>query len=126
MNSKTLWIFTKKCTGKPYSFLAVDATLASDNPSPFRENLLERIWKLIMTINDKIRDEKLQYDIYKEAAKVSVLSSAKNDKYDHLKDEEILPSNQRQIIKQTKFTCSRLGKPFGKNKEKWLKIKKKK
>ena len=79
-----------------------------------------------MTIDDKLRDEKLQYDIYKEAAKVSVLSSAKNDKYDHLKDEEILPSNQRQIIKQTKFTCSRLGKPFGKNKEKWLKIKKKK
>ena len=78
-----------------------------------------------MTIDDKLRDEKLQYDIYKEAAKVSVLSSAKNDKYDHLKDEEILPSNQRQIIKQTKFTCSRLGKPFGKNKEKWLKIKKK-
>ena len=33
----------KKYTGKPYSFLAVDATLASDNPSPFRENLLERI-----------------------------------------------------------------------------------
>ena len=108
----------KKYTGKPYSFLAVDATLASDNPSPFRENLLERIWKLIMTINDKIRDEKLQYDIYKEAAKVSVLSSAKNDKYDHLKGEEILSSNQRQIVKQTKFTCSWLGTPFGKKQRK--------
>ena len=33
----------KKCTAKPYSFLVIDATLASDNPSHFRKNLLERI-----------------------------------------------------------------------------------
>ena len=33
----------KKCTAKPYSFLIIDATLASDNPSRFRKNLLERI-----------------------------------------------------------------------------------
>ena len=33
----------KKCTAKPYSFLVIDATLASDNPLRFRENLLERI-----------------------------------------------------------------------------------
>ena len=33
----------KKCTEKPYSFLVIDTTLASDNSSCFRENLLERI-----------------------------------------------------------------------------------
>ena len=33
----------KKCTAKPYSFLVIDATLASDNPLRFRKNLLERI-----------------------------------------------------------------------------------
>ena len=33
----------KKCTGKPYSFLVIDATLASDNPSRFRKNPLEWI-----------------------------------------------------------------------------------
>ena len=33
----------KKCTAKPYSFLVIDATLVSDNPSRFRKNLLERI-----------------------------------------------------------------------------------
>ena len=33
----------KKCTAKPYSFLVIDATLASDNPSCFKKNLLERI-----------------------------------------------------------------------------------
>ena len=33
----------KKCTAKPHSFLAINITLASDNPLHFRENLLERI-----------------------------------------------------------------------------------
>ena len=33
----------KKCITKPYSFLVIDATLALDNPSHFRKNLLERI-----------------------------------------------------------------------------------
>ena len=33
----------KKCTAKLYSFLVIDATLASDNLLRFRNNLLERI-----------------------------------------------------------------------------------
>ena len=49
----------KKCTAKQYSFLVIDVTLVSDNPSSFRKNLLERIKKLNRTIDDKIRDEKL-------------------------------------------------------------------
>ena len=57
----------QKCAAKPYSFLVIDATLASDNPLRFRENLLERIQKLIMAIY-MIRDEKLQYN-NREAAK---------------------------------------------------------
>ena len=51
-----------------------------------------------MTIDDKIRDEKLQYDINREVEKMSALSSGKIDKYEDLTGEEILPSNQRQII----------------------------
>ena len=51
-----------------------------------------------MTINDKIRDEKLQYDINREAAKISVLSSGKIHKYEYIIGEDILPSNQQQII----------------------------
>ena len=50
----------KKCTAKPYSCLVIDDTLASDNTSLFRKNLLKRIWKIIMTIDHKIRDEYLQ------------------------------------------------------------------
>ena len=61
-----------------------------------------------------IEDEKLQYDINREAAKILVLSSGKIDKYEYLTGEEILPSNQRQIIEQAKFTYSPLGKTFEK------------
>ena len=66
-----------------------------------------------MTINDQIRDEKLQY-INREAAKISALSSGKIHKYEYLTGEDILPSNQQQIIEQAKFTDSPLGKSFEK------------
>ena len=67
-----------------------------------------------MTIDDQIKDEKLQYDINREAAKISALSSCKIDQYQYLTDEEILPSNQKQIIEQAKFTYYLLGKAFEK------------
>ena len=67
-----------------------------------------------MTINDQIRDEKLQYDINREAAKISALSSGKIHKYEYLTGEDILPSNQQQIIEQAKFTYCPLGKAFEK------------
>ena len=54
-----------------------------------------------MTNNDQIRDEKLQYDIIREAAKISDLSSGKIHKYEYHTGEDILPSNQQQIIEQT-------------------------
>ena len=69
----------KKMYCKPSSFLVVEATIASNNPSRFRQNLLERIKKLIMTNDDKIRVEKLEYDINKEAVKISAISSGKID-----------------------------------------------
>ena len=67
-----------------------------------------------MTIEDQIKDEKLQYDINREAAKISALSSGKIDKYEYLTGEEILPSNQQRIIQQAKFNYSPLGKVFEK------------
>ena len=67
-----------------------------------------------MTIEDQIRDEKLQYDINREAAKISALSSGKIDKYEYLTGEEILPSNQQQMIERAKFTYSPLRKAFEK------------
>ena len=67
-----------------------------------------------MTIENKIRDGKLQYDINREAAKISALSSGKIDKYEYLTGKETLPSNQQKIIEQAKFTYSSLGKAFEK------------
>ena len=67
-----------------------------------------------MTIEDQIKDEKLQYNINREAAKISALSSGKIDKYEYLTGEEILPSNQQQITEQAKFAYSPLGKAFEK------------
>ena len=82
---------------------------SSDNPLNFRKNLLERI---IMVINDSIRDEKLRYNINTEATKISGLSSGKIDKYKFITDEKILPSDQSRIIEQAKFTHSPCGKVF--------------
>ena len=70
-----------------------------------------------MTIEDQIKDEKLQYDINREAAKISALSSGKLGKYEYLTGEEILPSNQQQIIQQAKFTYSPLGKALEKQRK---------
>ena len=68
----------------------------------------------IITINGHIRDEKLQYDNNKEAAKISSKSTGELRKYEYLTGEDILPSNQQQTIEQAKFTYSPLGKAFEK------------
>ena len=78
----------KKCTKEPYSFLVNDTTLPSDNPLRFRKNLL-----------------------------ISALSSGKLDKYEYLTGEEVLPSNQQQIIQQAKFNYSLLGKTIEKQRK---------
>ena len=67
-----------------------------------------------MVVDDQIRDEKLQYHINREAAKILALSSGEIGKYEYLTGEEILPSNQKQITKQAKFTYSPLRKAFEK------------
>ena len=72
-----------------------------------------------MTIDDEIKDENLQYNIDREAAKISALLSGKIDKYEYLTGKEILPSDQSRITDQAKCTYSPLGKTF----EKQLKIK---
>ena len=71
-----------------------------------------------MTINDQIRDEKLQYDINWETAKTSALSSGKIHKYEYPTGKDILPSNQQQIREQARFTYFPLEKAF----EKQIKI----
>ena len=78
--------------------MVIDNTLVSDNLSRFRKNLIGRMWKLITTIDDKMRDEKLHHDINREAARISALSYRKIDKYEYLTGEEILPLDQRRVM----------------------------
>ena len=75
--------------------MVIDTTLLSDNPLRLRKNILKQKYNKIMIIDDQIEDEKLQYNINKEAG------------------DKILPYNQTQIIEQAKFTYSPLGKEFG-------------
>ena len=53
---------------------------------------------------DKIRDEKLHYDINGEAAKTSALLSEKFGRYEYLTGEEIIALDQRKVIEEVKFT----------------------
>ena len=78
-----------------------------------------------MTIDDKIKYEKLQYDINREAAKISAVFSGKIDNYEYLTGEEIFSPSQSRIIEQAKFTYSPLGKAF-ENEQKQLKNKEEK
>ena len=84
--------------------------IRSDNPLRFRKN----IFNIYNKNHDQIRDEKLQYDINRAAAKISASSSGKIHKYEYLTGEDILPSNQQQITEQAKFNYSPLGKAFEK------------
>ena len=68
----------------------IDTSLGSYNPLRFRKNILK--------INDKIRDEKLQYDINREEAKISALSSGKIHIHEYLTGEETLPYDQSLLI----------------------------
>ena len=113
MTLKTLRIF-QKGTAKPYFFPAIDANLALDNPLCCKKNLAEKIWKLVMTIDDKIRDEKLQYDINREPAKKSALLFGKIDTNKYLTVEEILLFDQSRVVELATFIYSPLGKALKK------------
>ena len=78
----------KKFTAKPYSFLVIDATLASDNDLRFRKNLLERIENLIMAIYDKMR-EKLK--------NCNTILTEKLRKYQHYHLEKLINMNILQV-----------------------------
>ena len=67
-----------------------------------------------MTLDDTTRDEKLQHDVNRAAAKISALSSGKIDNYEYLTGEEILPSDQGRVTEQPKLKYFPLGKAFEK------------
>ena len=80
-------------------------------------HIIKRIWKLIIAFYNKIRDQKLQYDINRIAAKISSLLSGKIDKNEYPAGEGLLPSDQSRIVEQGKFTYSPLVEALGKQGE---------
>ena len=95
---KTLWIFIKSVL-QNHIFLVIDTALTWDNSSRFRKNLRS----LIVTTDDKSKDEKLQFDINRKPAKISALSSSK---IEYLTGKEMLWSDQIRIIQPAEFTYS--------------------
>ena len=87
INTKDFIEIYRKCTDKPYSFLVIDTTLPSNDSLRFRKNLNVTNDQ----INDQIKNEKLQYNINREAVKISALSSGKLPKYQYLTGE---PNNK--------------------------------
>ena len=83
----------RRCHVKPYLFLIIDTTLSSDNTLRFCKYLLEGVYRVLIIIDVKIQDEKLQYDMNRVTAKISTLLSGKIDKYEYLTGDEILPHN---------------------------------
>ena len=102
INIKESIILYKIYTVKPYFFLAINTSLASDNPLNLRYNL-ERMWKLIIITDDKIRDEKLQFDINREVTNIFPLSSGKINNNEYLTGEKTF-SFQNQVKDRAKFT----------------------
>ena len=123
----------KKCTATLYFFLFNDTT-SYTTPTPdtthtnsllFRWNLLQRIWKVMMTVDDKIRDEILQYNISRVTEKIA-LSSDEIEKFEYLTGKEILPPDQSKIIKLNLLKLNLLNhylESYLKNKQKQLQVK---
>ena len=83
----------KEYTKESYSFYVNNnMILPSDNPLRFRKNLLQmNISEKIKTINNNIEQNKAQYNLDRQTAKISALSSGNVSKYEFLTGKDVLP-----------------------------------
>ena len=63
-------------------------------------------------LDNKIRQNKADYDLYRKNAKISALSSGKLDKYEYLIGED--PGYRPDPVQKAKFEYSPLGQVFNK------------
>ena len=108
----------RKCTAEAYSFLVIDATLPLDNALRFRKNLLELVYRAITSIDDKIRDGKLQSNINWRAAKISA-SSGKIDKYGYHTGEDVFPPQQHRTTEEINLLILHLDRHWKKKDRNW-------
>ena len=84
----------RECTEEPYSFLTIDTTLPASNPLKFRKINCFLLVKMTVTdqfkiIDNKIKENQAQYDLYRFAAKISALCFGELRKYEHLTSENV-------------------------------------
>ena len=111
----------RECTYKPYSFLTIDTTLPADIPFRFRKNHIRFIIKMTLTdeiniLADKIKANQAQYNLDREAAKISALSSGELEKNEYLTGEDLW--YKPGVVEQNRFEYSPLGNVFNKKLEK--------
>ena len=111
----------RECTYKPYSFLTIDTTLPADIPFRFRKNHIRFIIKMTLTdeinvLADKIKANQAQYNLDREAAKISALSSGELEKNEYLTGEDL--GYKPGVVEQNRFEYSPLGNVFNKKLEK--------
>ena len=98
--------------------MTIDTTLLASNPLRFRKKIIWYFIKnitvtdQIKTLNRKIKQNESQYDLDREAAKISALSSNNLDKYKLLTGEDL--GLKPSTIEQAKFEYFTLGKVFNK------------
>ena len=112
----------KDYTKESYSFLVNDATLTSFNPLHFRKNLLLK-WALVKklkAINNKTEQNKSQYNLDRQAAKIPALSCGNCSKYEFVTDKDAL--SEKKLSEEAK--CCR--KIVSKVKQTFLSLMKKK
>ena len=102
----------RKRTSEPYSFLTIDTTLPANNFFKIKKKSFRFIIKMTLTdelkiLDDKIKENQAQYDLDREAAKISALSSRELDKYEYLngRDSGVKPG----AVEKVKFEYSPLG-----------------
>ena len=98
--------------------MTIDTTLPVNNPIRFRKkcfrfSLIETtLTEQVKIVNEKIKANKAQYDLDKEAAKISALSSGELEIYDYLTGEDL--GYKLDVVQKAKFEYSPLGKVFNK------------
>ena len=103
-------------TEKPYFLLTIDTTLPPDDSLRFRKKSFRFFIKMtldqVKILDNKIKTNQAQYDLDREAAKISAFSSGELEKYEYLTGEDL--QYKPDVIQKAKFEYSPLGKVFNK------------
>ena len=105
----------RKSTSEPYSFLTIDNTLPANSSLIFYSFIKMTLTDELKILDDKIKANQVHYDLTREAAKISALSSKELDKYEYLSGEDL--GYKPGVVEQAKFEYYSLRTFFNKGLE---------